>query len=35
MMMDPCSSLPYGNEIETKEVQFPGQDAPDKINRCS
>ena len=23
----------YGNEIESKGVQFPGQDAPDKINR--
>ena len=22
----------YGNEIESKEVQFPGQDAPDKIS---
>ena len=32
MMMGPYSSLPYGNEIE---VQFPGRDAPDKINRCS
>ena len=23
----------YGNEIEWKGVQFPGRDAPDKINR--
>ena len=23
----------YGNEIESKGVQFPGRDAPDKINR--
>ena len=22
----------YGNEIESKGVQFPGRDAPDKIN---
>ena len=23
----------YGNEMESKRVQFPGRDAPDKINR--
>ena len=23
----------YGNEIESKGVQFPGRDAPDKISR--
>ena len=23
----------YGNEIESKGVQFPGRGAPDKINR--
>ena len=23
----------YGNDIESKGVQFPGRDAPDKINR--
>ena len=23
----------YRNEIESKGVQFPGQDAPDQINR--
>ena len=23
----------YGNEIESKGVQFPGGDAPDKISR--
>ena len=23
----------YGNEIESNGVQFPGRDAPDKINR--
>ena len=23
----------YGNEIESKGVQFPSRDAPDKINR--
>ena len=25
----------YGNEMESKGVQFPGRDAPDKINRGS
>ena len=25
--------LTYGNEIESKGVQFPGRDAPDKIIR--
>ena len=23
----------YGNEMESNRVQFPGRDAPDKINR--
>ena len=23
----------YGNEIESKEVQFPGRGVPDRINR--
>ena len=26
------TSVTYGNEIESKGVQFPGQDAPDKIS---
>ena len=29
---DPCLKN-YRNEIELKGVQFPGQGAPDKINR--
>ena len=27
------SFVTYRNEIESKEVQFPGRDAPDNINR--
>ena len=23
----------YGNEMESKRVQFPGRDTPDKMNR--
>ena len=35
MITDPRSSLTenYGNEIESKGVQFPGRGTPDKINR--